>query len=634
MEIALNNYYAFLLVPFLAWIIGLYFLKSRPRTRRLPSTFLWQKVLLKKNESALWQKFRGSFFLLIQIVALVFAIGSLLQPTGKGGISGEVVFVIDNSFSMKATDLSETRLEIAKKRAHDVSTFIQKTANVSLYTVSDSMNLIYSGDGTLNRIISEIDGIKETCLPGPDHELIAHTVLSATKQKATVFLLGDSFDTHFYEKRLSGRIVKVIHIGEQNLNCAITELDVSKSSQGYVVSVKVRNFGAVPVKGELVLKGEHGYSQSLELSLFAPVPGEKSEKLAIFSPFSLDTLPSGFVVSLVRKNGEQDILPDDDSARFVLSSEKINVVCINGGESLKRIFELNPSIETTFLTSAEFSRWKSEKKEAHLFVSSGYLDQWLEDKPLILFHPERSSSFTTGDTVTSPRPYRGEVTHPVMHYLTFPGLTIDESVILKDTPQSTPLVLCEKGPVVSAFSQNGFRQVVAGFPLEKASLSTDVPFPVFIVNCLKWILGSDLKEARAYRTGDVLLLNTSNPQHKISVAYWKDYSQNSPKMIEVSVKDSKAHFFKSPGFYKGMVFEESYNGKKDVPIVYGVSVLNERESSLEETMSIVHSPLKQVVSGKRSRDEQYNGKEYYPIFSGLFLAVVMIEWILFSVKGG
>jgi hypothetical protein len=648
----LSNYYALLLLPFLVWVIALYFLKSRPGQRRLPSTLLWQQVLLKVNENALWQKFRGSFFLLLQILALVSGLIALLSPVGKGGIGGNILIVFDTSFSMKATDIVPTRFDRAQS---DVKTLLKKVADnaqVSIVTVSDSIKMVIDSEKDLKVVESVVGKLNVTLRRGPDHLSLATYLSSIVKNDTTVFLVGDSFRREFYEKKLEKCNVQLMGYGDSTHNSAITNLSVSGSIDECVVSVDVRNFSLQPLEGVLSLKGEHGYLQTQKIKLSSIKIPETSEALLIFEKFKVEKMQQIFSVTFIRNDGSHDLLEDDDQALFEITEGKSTVVCIGGDKSIKRILNLQSGVATLYKSPLEFVDWQKSGVNADLYISSDYYDDFLADKPLILFHPLSESIFTTGTILTDVKPYTGSSTHPVMHYLSFPGLKIQKTAFLKDGKYSTPLLFSEEGILMTAMDNGKLRQVISAFSLANSSFDSDVAFPVFVVNSLKWILGDGLKMSRVYRTGDkialpenvIKLLQGGKEEIKVVSSDFttiddKTKSSLVAKAIDFdSPKGTAMDFFNQSGIYcltlREVKTAASQEPQTTYTMRYPVSVLDCGESDLRRTqLSSGTSPLS-TSDGYKDDRSHWNGKRYFHWFAGAFLFFLLSEWFLFSRKGG
>lgn len=102
-------------------LLALYLLKLRRRPMRVSSTLLWTQAVqdLEVNVPLRW--LRASWLLLLQLLAALLLCLAIARPalTGSGPNARRVIFLIDRSASMSATDAPGgiARLELAKSKA-------------------------------------------------------------------------------------------------------------------------------------------------------------------------------------------------------------------------------------------------------------------------------------------------------------------------------------------------------------------------------------------------------------------------------------------------------------------------------------------------------------------------------------
>ncbi len=104
-------------LPFL--LVLLYFLKLKRKALQVSSTFLWKKSIEDLHVNSLFQWLRKNVLLLLQLLAVLGLIYSILAPKffARGGQGRRYVILVDNSASMGATDVAPNRLEQAKDAA-------------------------------------------------------------------------------------------------------------------------------------------------------------------------------------------------------------------------------------------------------------------------------------------------------------------------------------------------------------------------------------------------------------------------------------------------------------------------------------------------------------------------------------
>ena len=103
-------------------IVALYFLKLRRQPLEVPSTYLWRRTVEDMHVNSLWQRLRQNLLMFLQLLLVALLMLACLRPSfrGKTALQNRLVFLLDVSASMSATDGEETRLEQAKKKVDDL----------------------------------------------------------------------------------------------------------------------------------------------------------------------------------------------------------------------------------------------------------------------------------------------------------------------------------------------------------------------------------------------------------------------------------------------------------------------------------------------------------------------------------
>src|SRR5579864_5093908 len=110
------------LLPISGLIVLMYILKLRRQDVIVSSTFLWRQVIRDVQANAPFQKLRKNLLLLLQLIAAALIILALARPFLRAISFGgrNIVVIVDTSASMRATDVSPSRLEVAKRRAQEL----------------------------------------------------------------------------------------------------------------------------------------------------------------------------------------------------------------------------------------------------------------------------------------------------------------------------------------------------------------------------------------------------------------------------------------------------------------------------------------------------------------------------------
>jgi hypothetical protein len=118
-QLAVNPWLAVILLCLPLLILILYFLKLKRKPIQVPSTFLWKKSIEDVHVNTLFQWLRQNVLLVLQVLAVLFLIYSVLglRVHGQTSQGRHYILMIDNSASMSATDVAPSRLEWARQEA-------------------------------------------------------------------------------------------------------------------------------------------------------------------------------------------------------------------------------------------------------------------------------------------------------------------------------------------------------------------------------------------------------------------------------------------------------------------------------------------------------------------------------------
>lgn len=154
----------FALIP--VGIIALYFLKLKREPVEVPSTYLWSKTIEDLHVNSLLQRLRRSLLLLLQLLAVFFALIALERPGFRGESTGQArtVFLIDNSASMQTIDRNETlsRFEKAKLLILDKIEGMSDSDSAMLISFNDRPETVQSFTTDRSRLRDSLERITIT----------------------------------------------------------------------------------------------------------------------------------------------------------------------------------------------------------------------------------------------------------------------------------------------------------------------------------------------------------------------------------------------------------------------------------------------------------------------------------------
>ncbi len=452
-------------------VIILYMLRARREPRVVPSVLLWERATRDLVARLPMRRLERSVLLLLQILAIALIALALARPllALRGLVGDAVVFVIDTSASMQATDVAPSRLAAAQQQAIDLLGRLGPRQPVALVAAGLKPRLIAEFSTDRRALAAAVQSLEATdAASGLDDAVALAAGQRVDGRPAAVHAFADQPPQH--------PVARWYRIGTGAPNVAITAARTRRDARGHtLLMVRVEAFGA-PATSRALIVGLDG--REVARQNIAPSPGRAQTVL-----FGLGTR-SG--VADVRLSG-QDALPADDRAAAPIGQVGLPGVLTIGEPNpvLDAVLAAVPTAGVTRSTSSSPARWG----RAQLVVLDRVNVQTLPPGAYLLIGTlaanlptqiEGSAPEQTIRTVTS--------THPVMRLVDLRGVRVANALSMRTQAGS---VLAEgDGPLVWAYEGRGLRTVVLPFDLMQSDLPVHPAFPVLIANAIAWLAGS------------------------------------------------------------------------------------------------------------------------------------------------
>lgn len=262
-------------------LLILYFLKLKRRDLEVSSTLLWKKAIQDFQANAPFQRLRNNILLILQLIALCFALFALAQPEFHGGKgkAAKHVIVIDRSGSMSALDGDPkdkiTRLEAAKKQAIEFVNSMQEPGLlddvgdeamvVAFDTIADRVMNFTSNKALLRNAINDIQPTDApTSFVAAFQTARAFTQRQLAENKGIV-TTGGAADIHLFS---DGRL--------PDLQQLLTSADAAITAEDKIVYHPVGSSDAWNV-GITGLRSDRAFEEPNKLSLFAGIQNTSKE---------------------------------------------------------------------------------------------------------------------------------------------------------------------------------------------------------------------------------------------------------------------------------------------------------------------------------------------------------------------
>ncbi len=553
-------------------IVMLYFLKLRRKPVQVPSTYLWRRTIEDLHVNSIWQRLRKNLLLLLQLLAVLFLILACLRPgfRGEQTLGKRSIIMIDNSCSMHATDLGQSRLEAARQRALDMIDSLGRSDELTdapQSSLSSALGLSPADSGDVAMVIAfsdradvkqgftsdkkklraAIDSIQPTnrttdlnealraasglANPGRTSQIEDMADVQVAEAKpAKLYILSDGrFGPP--QMDLGNLTAEYIPIGTAEANnLAILAFTVERNLEkgGRIEAfARVQNFGnsAASARVSLSLDGMLIDASDVEID-------------------SLSSTGVSFELGEVNEGKLQLELEVDDDLEF-------DNVAFAGLDPPRQLEMLVVSDGNTALEAALATKQAQDlvavrmlepdslqTPEYQQLADSGTIDLILYDQCSPTSMPQANTLFM-GSLPPGETWKAGEVSgpqfiidsnraHPMLQYVDMGTVRIVEGQALEMPSGGTELLRSDAGVLMGVAPRGAYQDAVLGMPLMRVtdagiSPNTDWPikrsFPVFILNALEYLGGAVSNAgAKTIQPGQSAVLNLANRYDSIRVS--------------------------------------------------------------------------------------------------------------------
>lgn len=560
-------------------IILLYFLKLRREPVEVPSTYLWSRTIEDLHVNSLLQRLRRSLLLLLQLLAVAVAAIALMRPGLRGETSGEgrMVFLLDTSASMQATDIGEiSRFEKAKELIGQRIESMSDTDSAMIVTFSDRAETVQAFTSDRRRLRDALSRIEVTNHPTRIIGALkaadglanprrtsevgnVNDVQVADAMPADLLIYSDGRFDPVSEFNLGNLKPEYIAVGGREVqNVAVTafsaERNVEKPSQVQAFAT-IANLGREPATttATLTINGDFLDAETATLE-----PGDQtglsftieSEEAATFElkidaddDLSLDNVAYAGLAPM-RTVSVLVVTTANTPLKLGLGTPKAAKIC--NAEFVLPSYMETDDYQTRSTAGTDdliiYDRCAPETMPASNTFFIGALPPSPNDidsdnnaansSDVSEADPSsdgRASSEWSWASEESPVVLVDvDRSHPLMRYLELYSLLIFNGRAINGPTGSTPLIGADIGPILVLAPRAGFQDMVLGFEI----ISTDADgstmtntnwyaersWPVFVLNVLRNLAGAaEAAGAPSYRPGDTVRLRTESAVTSVDV---------------------------------------------------------------------------------------------------------------------
>lgn len=632
-------------------IVALYFLKLKRRPVEVPSTYLWHRSIEDLHVNTIWQRLRRNLLLFLQLLVLVLAMLAVLRPGWRGmTLTGDrFIFLIDNSASMRATDIQPSRLEDAKRQVNLLIDEMESGDVAMVVSFADTARIEQMFTDNRRRLRQAVAAIQPTDRPTSLLEALkvasglanpgrtaddVTDVQVADPLPATVLIFSD------------GKFASVSGFALGNLDAVYKPVGDPESVNVGITTFTVRRNEARPEKLQAFARLESFSAKPVEVSLDLLLDGQLTDARRYdLAPeetrgvtFDLGEFASG-VLQLKASTGD-DLALDDVAWTVVNPPQRGKVLLVTPGvEPLELAMATSAALELADVTIE--SPLVLEKETYRQQAATGAYDLIVYDRCRPKQMPQANTLFIGAlppsddwkaeHEVVAPQIIDVDPAHPVTQWLNLGNVIVAEGTPLVPPRGATVLIDSHVGPLFAVAPRGRFEDAVLGFVFigEEAGdggqpqryVGTNWPirasFPLFVLNVLQYLGGGGTSLGiESVRPGQPVALKSPVPAKNLEV--------QTPEGQIVPVKldpDGKADF---TGTTQTGVYAVRRDGK--VYQHFAVNLFHGSESDIRpvQDIRIGHVDVAARAGWEAGRREMWR----VLLLAGL--VVLCVEWYTYS----
>jgi len=477
---------ALLAVP----IIVFYILKVTLRRVPVSTTIFWRQIFDEKSPRSLWQHLRHLLSLLAQLALLLLLIFALAEPYLRSEVlaARRLIIVIDNSASMRATDVAPSRLEAARQAAEGLITGLRYRDEMAIVTAGGQPGVVCGFTGHERTLRAALAGIQATDGPTQVDAAVAlgRRLLAHQEHGQVVVFTDGCFEGS--EIWAADPAVDLHVVGTRAGNVGLTNFQVRRSLAdpiGYEILTRVANASDEEVKCRLEIDLDDAPVDVIPLTL---APGQEWSRT-----IEKTSIDGG---RLVARINHDDILPLDNRAEAVLPKRQLQKVTLvtEGNTFLKMALKANPLVDLTTL-----GKLPEQYDPGVLYVLHRGVPAKMPAANVLVIDPRESTDqWQLGEVLENPIVTKQDPDSPLMRHVRLDNVLMPEARRVTLPEGAQVLASSVTGdPLYFSQSREGHKLLLLTVDLDRGDLALRTAFPIMITNALGWFAGEagELRES-------------------------------------------------------------------------------------------------------------------------------------------
>ena len=473
-------------------LIALYALRVRPPRMTVATTMFWESRLQQSRPRAPSYRPRDLVSLMFQLALLALFVVALAEPrfNGQDTTARRIVIVLDNSASMKATDVRPSRFAIARKEAERLLDTFAGEGEAAIITAAGLPRVVCRP--TRLRSMSRKALAKVFACDTPARLGDAIQLAARIPHEGQQYLFVISDQPQFDCDRAAFDQVHVIPVGDVADNVAITRFQARRGFNdplGYDVLIEIRSFSRQLTKCRLELTLNDKLIDAVPLELR---PGEQWNR--VLSELSAD---GG---RLRARLVHHDALASDNVAWSILSQRRPRQVYLvtPGNPFLREALNAQPRVALHVSDTVP----DYVEPDAIIVLYRQSVESIPRGRVLVIEPVSSTSLWECGSEVASP--YVAEQSKsPLLRHVPLGDIAFRGGRQLElNAPCEVLLRTLDDNPLLFVVRRNNGKVVVLNTDLDQGDLPLRTAFPILIGNALTWLTDSMGELPRTLGTGD------------------------------------------------------------------------------------------------------------------------------------
>ena len=481
---------AFLLLLAIPVVVLFHLLKIRRQQVVVSSTLLWVDRPRELRASAPFRQLKPNLLLLLQILSILALAIALARPVRTVTVTGyeRNVLILDVAASMQARDIRDSRFSAAQHAALATVEQLRPGQEAMLIESGQEARVLVPFTEDKQALRQAIQAIQPLDVAGrlPEAFRLAQANLQRGGRTAVVHVFTDgAFETPTVPD-LGGAAIRWHLFGQRGRNIGITAFEVRKTFFGaidYQAFLSVVNYSNQQATFDLVLTLDGKRLKTERVTLGPEV------KRSFVIPF---THGAGGILRAEISAGD-DLAVDNQAMAVIPPLHPVRVLLISSGDAfLEKALTAAPQLKVEMGTPDLLS--KGTQYDV-VIIDNVPVKRVPPGRYLFIHTLPEGSSLQLQGRVEQPAVIDWDRAHPVMRYLDFSKVVIQEAMRVRPLGSGRVLVESNLTPLIYALDDRGMKAIFVGFDLFRTDFPLRVAFPLFVSNALRWLYPNQLEDA-------------------------------------------------------------------------------------------------------------------------------------------